>query len=148
MKNILLTAVCVTLLSGCTFFKEGDGQLIYHWEKYNTGIEKFSRDHSYCMRIAEPWATKYLPDFGTIFHNLFYTEERKIEARADWLSEKGIWASYVPYRGAEPVVVNYRREDEGVSPRQYRNCMLDKKYTYRKGNIPSITNINLYGKNL
>lgn len=126
------------LISACTSLQEGDGQVIYHWERENTGIQKFSRDHSECMRQAEDF--KILPDVRT----WFFSEEVKMNIRADWYSEKGIWASYVPYPGAMPVMVNSLRNDSDSSPRKYRLCMEDRSYWHRNYNLPSVTNIFVY----
>ncbi len=75
---------------------------------------------------------------------VFYTEETKLDTRADWKSSKGIWASYVPYPGAQPLIVNSRYDDDDISPKNYRKCMQSKGYWAREHDIPEITNINLY----
>ena len=77
-----ITFSCL-LACSCSFFSNGQGQVIYHWERENTGIEKFSRDHSECMRSAE---NIRLPDFRT----WFYSEEVKLDIRADWHAEKAV----------------------------------------------------------
>ena len=141
MRKNLFTLCFVLLLSACA---SGNGQLVYHWEKYNTGVEKFSRDHNYCMRQAE--AFSMMPRLKTLWHYMFYSEEKKLYIRADWHADKGIWASYIPYPGAQPVIVNYLRDDADVSPRSYRNCMYNKGYTERSYEIPTITNIRLKGR--
>lgn len=134
--NIILLA---STLTGCGYFLEGDGkgQIIYHWERPQTGIEKFSRDHSECMRIAEGI---HMPDFRT----WFFSEETKLDLRANWHDEKGIWASYVAYPGAQPVLVRSLRDNSGSNPRKYRLCMEDRGYAHRQENIPSVTNIYVY----
>lgn len=128
----------ILFASGCTLFQDGEGQVIYHWERENTGVQKFARDHSECMRQAEDF--KLLPDVRT----WFFSEEVKMNIRADWHSEKGIWASYVPYPGAMPVMVNSLRNDADSSPRKYRLCMEDRGYWHRSYNLPSVTNIFVY----
>ncbi len=138
MKKIgFLFCICF-ILSSCVMFQRGKGQVIFHWEKHNTGIEKFARDHSECMRQAEDF--KFLPSIK----NWFTSEEKRIDVRADWHSEKGIWASYVPYWGAQPLVVNSLRKDDDISPRKYRICMEKRGYTHRTHDIPTITNIFIY----
>lgn len=136
-KNTLLSLISGILLNSCTLFSSGQGQVIYHWERENTGVAKFSRDHSECMRQAEDIS---LPDFRT----WFYSEEVKLDVRADWHAEKGIWASYVPYPGAMPVMVNSLRDDSDSDPKKYRLCMEDKGYWHRTYNLPSVTNIYVY----
>lgn len=138
MKKPVSAILSILLLSSCTLFQDGQGQVIYHWERENTGVQKFSRDHSECMRQAEDF--KLLPDVRT----WFFSEEVKMNIRADWHSEKGIWASYVPYPGAMPVMVNSLRNDADSSPRKYRLCMEDRGYWHRTYNLPSVTNIFVY----
>ena len=117
MKKTLLLIFLTFISASCTMFTKGKGQVIFHWQRENTGVEKFSRDHSECMREAEDF--KLIPNVKS----WFYSEEKRIDIRADWHSEKGIWASYVPYWGAQPLVVNSVRDDTNSSPRKYRICM-------------------------
>lgn len=131
-------AILCGLVSACTLFAEGSGQVVFHWERKNTGVEKFSRDHAYCLLEAKD--IQFIPDF----HGWFYTEETKLDTRADWNSEKGIWASYIPYPGAQPLIVNSRYDDEDISPSEYRDCMEDLGYYHRYHHIPEITNINTF----
>ena len=138
MKKIYLTIAFLLTVSSCTFFSKGSGQIIFHWEKQKTGIQKFSRDHSECMREAEDF--KFIPSIK----NWFISEEARYDIRADWHSEKGIWASYVPYEGAQPLLVNSIREDKNSNPKKYRICMEKKGYSHRKHSIPSVTNIFIY----
>lgn len=138
MKKLYMPILSALLMTACTTFQDGDGQVIYHWERENTGVQKFARDHSECMRQAEDF--KILPDVRT----WFFSEEVKMNIRADWHSEKGIWASYVPYPGSMPVMVNSLRNDSDSSPRKYRLCMEDRGYWHRTYNLPSVTNIYVY----
>lgn len=112
--------------------------MIFHWEKENTGAEKFARDHSECLREAEDFSL--IPDVKS----WFYSEEVKMDLRADWHAQKGIWASYVPYPGAQPVMVNSLRDDTRINPVDYRTCMEKKGYWHRRYNIPTTSNIFLY----
>ena len=138
MKKIYLPLILPLLFSACTWLSEGEGQIVYHWERPRTGVEKFARDHSECMRKAEDF--KFLPNIKS----WFYSEEARYDIRADWHSEKGIWASYVPYTGAQPIVVNSIRDDSDSSPRKYRKCMESRGYTRRQHDIPTTTNIFVY----
>lgn len=138
MKKKYITLSFVLILCSCTFLSKGKGQVIFHWERYNTGVEKFSRDHSECMREAEDF--KFLPSIK----NWFYTEEARYDIRADWHSEKGIWASYIPYAGAQPIIVNSIRDDKDSNPKKYRICMEKRGYSHRKYEIPSVSNIFIY----
>lgn len=138
MNKIYAPLFSALLLASCTTFQDGDGQVIYHWERENTGAQKFARDHSECMRLAEDF--KIIPDV----RSWFFSEEVKMNIRADWYAEKGIWASYIPYPGAMPLMVNSLRNDYDSSPRKYRLCMEDRGYWHRTYNLPSVTNIFVY----
>jgi len=139
MKKAVYIFSLILMLGGCSwfYFDSAQGQIIYHWERPSTGIEKFSRDHSECMRKAEGL---HVPDFRT----WFFSEETKLDLRANWHADRGIWASYVAYPGAQPVLVRSLRDNAGSNPRQYRVCMENRGYKHRSENIPSVTNIYLY----
>lgn len=134
MKKIYWTLIII-LLSGCS---APQGQVVFHWDRYNTGGLKFSRDHSECMREAEPF--RFFPDFKS----WFYTEEQRYKTAVKWHKEKGIWASYVPYPGAMPIFVNSVKDDTDVSPRKYQKCMLRKGYIERTTNVPEASNLFVY----
>lgn len=138
MKKRYFLVILTILLSSCTWLYSGKGQVIYHWQRPKTGVAKFARDHSECMREAEDF--KFLPNIKS----WFYSEEARIDIRADWHSEKGIWASYLPYPGAQPLVVNSIRDDKDSSPRKYRICMEKRGYTRRYTDIPTTSNIFIY----
>ena len=140
MKKIYFLLSILTFVTACSSnpLSRGKGQVIFHWERNKTGVQKFSRDHSECMREAE--STKYIPNIK----NWFISEEARYDIRADWHSEKGIWASYVPYEGAQPILVNSIRDDTTSNPKKYRVCMEKRGYTHRKHNIPTVTNIFIY----
>lgn len=112
--------------------------MVYHWERENTGIEKFSRDHIECMQQAKDF--RFLPNIK----QWFISEETKLDIRADWNASKGVWASYIAYPGAQPMIMNFSKNDSDVSPRKYRICMEKKGYWHRTSEIPSVTNINEY----
>jgi hypothetical protein len=136
MKNVAVIA-CVFLAS-CSYFSSGVGQVVYHWERTNTGVERFSKDHNECIQAAK--AIQFMPDF----RSWFYTEETKLNTRADWNADRGIWATYIPYEGAQPLIVNAKVDDKDVDPGKYSDCMKSKGYWYRTHDIPEITNVNLY----
>ena len=82
----------------------------------------------------------HIPDFRT----WFFSEETKLDLRANWHASRGIWASYVAYPGAQPVLVRSLRDNAGSNPRKYRLCMEDRGYTHRTNDIPTVTNIYQY----
>ncbi len=137
MKKLMFV-FCILMIGitgGCS---RGKGQIIYNWSREKTGVAKFSRDHSECLKEAEGWL--YIPDIG----NWFYSEEFRYDIRVDWHKKKGIWASYVPYRGADPILVNSIRDNSRSDPKTYRLCMEKKGYWHRNYDIPSTTNIFVY----
>ncbi len=139
MKKINIALFTVLGLCSCANgFDKAEGQVIYHWERENTGVKKFSRDHSECLRLAQDW--HILPDMSS----WFVTQEAQYNIRVDWHAEKGIWASYVPYPGSQPLMVNSIFDTEDVSPKKYRMCMENKGYWHRRYDIPETTNLFVY----
>lgn len=78
------------------------------------------------------------------FKSWFYTEEQRYNIVVKWHKEHGIWASFVPYPGAMPVMVNSVRDDTDASPRKYQKCMLRKGYVERTTDIPEASNLFVY----
>lgn len=134
MKKFIYLIMFI-LLCSCSTTK---GQMVFHWDRYNTGGIKFARDHSECMRKAE--AFKFWPNFKS----WGYTEEQRYDTVVKWHKEHGIWASFVPYPGAMPVMVNSVRDDTDSSPRKYQKCMLNKGYVERTTDIPETSNLFVY----
>lgn len=134
MKRLYIILILM-MMSGCS---TTEGQVVFHWDRYNTGGVKFARDHSECMREAE--ALKLMPNF----RSWFYTEEQRYNIVVKWHKEHGIWASFVPYPGAMPILVNSVRDDTDASPRKYQKCMLKKGYVERTTDIPETTNLFIY----
>ena len=99
------------ILAGCS------GQKVYVWERQETGVYQFAEDHQHCMKHADfvPWGVPTLPSL------MGYPKPLKLRAR--WEDHNGVWASYVPHRGADPVTVNYRKRSNTVSPYIYQRCM-------------------------
>ena len=139
IRNIFLLLPLMAATACISFYEdEAQGQVVYHWERPRTGVIKFSRDHSECLRAAESWTLA--PDFNS----WFYSEEAKLDIRADWHAERGIWATYVPYPGAQPLIVNSLRDDENIQPKAYRECMEGRGYAHRLTDIPETTNLYIY----
>ncbi len=137
MKKLIIL-ISILLSSSCAWLAEGEGQVIYHWAKEKTSVFYFVQDHSECLRESEDLG--FLPDIKS----WFYSEEARYDIRADWHSEKGVWASYVPYAGAQPLIVNSLRDDSDVNPGKYRTCMEKRGYWHRNFNIPTTTSIHIY----
>ena len=80
MKHLLY--LFFIFLSACSSWG-GKGQIIYHWERERTGVAKFSRDHSECLKQAEGWL--HWPDFSS----WFYSEEYRYNIVVDWQRHLG-----------------------------------------------------------
>ena len=120
MKKILCMFL---LLSGCSWVDEG--QKTFYWQRPNTGVGWFAKDHNECMKEADwfpfrwpgwPW------DWG---------EPQQLNLRFDNDSGNGIWAQFIPYPGAQPVHVNYVYGDWSVDYDDYQDCMEKRHYTQR-----------------
>ncbi len=125
----------------------GNGQDIFHWQRPHTGVQKFSTDHKFCIEKAKTF--KLFPAIKKFYSKVFRTEEKHFEILADWNGKSGVWASFIPYAGAQPIMVNVptREEDDDISPRKYVNCMTDRGYTTRNYEIPDVTNVYLRRQN-
>ena len=165
-KRILLTVLFISL-AGCStsgsqsapsrpwwnippfswFGAHGKGQEIYHWQRPRTGVQKFAADHKYCMLNAAQF--KVIPAVKRWAHSIFYSEEKHFEIRADWNGKSGIWSSFVPYEGAQPIMINMPtlEDDDDIDYRKYVDCMLARGYTARNYDIPDVTNVYLRGIN-
>ena len=135
MKKAYVIILSMIMLCSCA---RGKGQVVFHWDRYNTGGVKFARDHSECMRQAEP--IKIFPSFKSWLRS----EEQRYDIIVKWHKENGIWASFIPYPGAMPIMVNSVRNDSKSSPRRYQRCMLRKGYVERTTDIPEASNLFVY----
>ena len=123
MKKLFL--LLLFLLGGC-YFVQGDdrqGQKLFYWERPNTGVAWFAKDHKECMLEADKWPFEWPGWPGR-------PEELKL--RFDNDAENGVWAQFVPYPGAMPVHVNYVSGDWSVDYDDYQACMEKRHYTQRK----------------
>lgn len=117
-------ALCLLfLLSGCAMIEEG--QKTFYWQRPNTGVAWFAKDHNECMHESD-WFPFEWPKWP-------WSEEspRKLNLRFDNESSSGIWAQFVPYPGAQPVYVNYASDDWSVDYDDYQRCMEARNYTQR-----------------
>ncbi len=101
----------------------GGGQTTYYWYKQGIGPQWFARDHNQCLAEADywPWTLPAWPP-GT---------EPLPKLRFDNDSNNGIWASVIPYPGAQPVYVNSLLDDWSMIPSVYKKCMKNKGYIER-----------------
>lgn len=119
MKKILCL---LFFLSGCAMVEEG--QKTFYWQRPNTGVAWFAKDHNECMREAD-WFPIEWPEMP-------WGSANKLDLRFDNASDKGVWAQFIPYPGAHPVHVNYASDDWSVDYDDYQQCMQARNYTQRK----------------
>ena len=116
------------LLMGAFLLNACDGgQAIFYWEKPDTGPVWFAKEHNECLKEADYWPWRW-PTWPL-------DTERVPELRLDNDSDKGIWANFVPYDGAQPVYVNSLQNDGTMSPSTYKRCMLNKGYIERQPSV-------------
>lgn len=117
MKKILLLVV-VSIISACS----SSGQSTYYWHKDGYGADQFGKDQEYCMTDADffPYNTK-----------ASWIGPNTLNLQPKFTSDYGIWSYYEPYKGAQPVYVNYSRGDYTVREKGYKNCMEELGYTQK-----------------
>ena len=132
MRNFLFLGLF--LLGGCWFVQQDDrnGQKLFYWERPNTGVAWFAKDHKECMLEADTWPFEW-PRWPW--------ESEEIKLRFDNDSENGIQAQFIPYPGAMPVHVNYAPADWSVDYDTYEACMLDRHYHER---LPATQNRQVF----
>ena len=91
-------------LLGCQSMVGQEGQKVFYWERANTGVAWFAKDHRECMQEADlfPFEWPSLP--------LFSEKPPELKLRFDNDAPSGVWAQFVPYPGARPLYVNSDRK--------------------------------------
>ena len=103
---------------------------IFYWERPNTGVGQFAKDHRDCMLKAD-----ILP-----FELPSRTKEPKTLRFDD---DSGVWGNFIPYPGALPVNVKYEHSDRFVNYDNYQQCMEQRHYTQR---LPNRVNDQAFSK--
>jgi hypothetical protein len=111
--------ILLLLLTSCGWSK---GQTIYNWERNYANMDRFTEDHLECLKISDHFPYK-IP-------NPFDRAETK-NTKAKWDDYRGIWASYTPYKGAQPILVKYEKNSWTVDNDKYTDCMLSRGYRQR-----------------
>ena len=111
-KGLLLLLTTIVLCS-CT------QQTMYHWHKPSTGTTQFVKDHNTCLCSANffPFTSPQLLQ-STQLNNTRLKQNRS----------NGIWASWVPYKGAQPLYVNSAMNDSTMLRPLYASCMERRGY--------------------
>ena len=125
MKYIFVFVGMLFFMTGCHWMAGGTGQKIFYWERPNTGVVWFAKDHRECLQEADLFPFEW-PDFWG------ENKYRALNLRFDNNSPTGVWAQFVPYPGAKPVYVNSAQDDCAVSYDDYEACMKARHYYERR----------------
>ncbi len=117
MKKTFLSLLFLIII-GCSPLDKG--QTIFYWENPLADEEWFVKDHNDCIEQADYWPWT-LPAWPL---NAQKVPSRKFQNESD----NGVWASFVPYPGAQPLYVNTVWADWSVSTGAYQSCMQDRGY--------------------
>ena len=121
VQNIL----AFLLIGGASFFvlaEPQEGQKMFYWERPDTRVALFAKDHRECMIEA---------DTGPFKKAGWRLESKELNLHFDINSDKGVWAQFVPYPGAQPVHVNYVHADRLMDYEKYKQCMKMREYEER-----------------
>ncbi len=121
----LLKKVCVIALAGASVSACSSQATVYHWQSRNdVGPNRFVVDHNYCMREADTWP------FETSFHDIVdyispgpHDPKHRIDPRED-----RVWASFIPYPGAQAIYVNDVNSSNMIDGGEYVSCMESRGY--------------------
>ena len=136
MKKTLFLTCLLFVLSGCRWMAGDEGQKVFYWERPNTGVVWFAKDHRECMREADmfpfewpsmPWGAPDAP--------------KPLNLRFDNDAPSGVWAQFVPFPGAKPVFVNAVDDDWAVDYDAYEDCMTSRHYRQR---LPATQNHQVF----
>lgn len=130
MKKGIVFFGILMLLGGCQWMVGGSGQKMFYWERPNTGVVWFAKDHRECLLEADMFPFEW-PDFWG------ENKYRPLNLRFDNNSPSGVWAQFVPYPGAHPVYVNSAQDDWAVSYDDYEECMKARHYSERRPAVKS-----------
>lgn len=109
-------AFCLSLSSCAT----EDGVDVYHWSPAtNIGPGQFVRDHNACLREADSWPFDTSP---SDMLNYVTPGPAEYQHRLD-ADDHRLWASFVPYPGAQAVYVNDPNSSGSVDAEEYSACM-------------------------
>ncbi len=122
MPKIIAMCCCLLALTGCM----SGGQKVFYWERPNTGVTWFVRDHGQCLEESDYWP------FTRPGWPPFSGAEPKLKLRFDNDADNGIWADFIPFPGAHPVKVNSVHGDWSMSYDVYEACMEQRGYIQRR----------------
>ena len=125
MKKFLILLCFALSLTSCQWMVGEEGQKVFYWERPNTGVAWFAKDHRECMQEADlfPFEWPHMP----------WTSDAppELKLRFDNDASSGVWAQFVPYPGARPLYVNSAQDDWSVDYDSYEECMHARHYRQR-----------------
>lgn len=111
---------CFGLILSLSACGTTDGVDVYHWRPVsNIGPNQFVRDHNYCIRDADAWPLDTSPgDLVDYFSPGPHDPRHRLDS-----DEHRVWASFVPYPGAQVIYVNDVNSSSYVDGEDYASCM-------------------------
>jgi len=124
MKD-LLKKVCFTALATASVAACSNEATVYHWEgRTDVGPQKFIVDHNICMREADTWPfEKSLYDIVDYVSPGPHDPKHRIDSK-----DARVWASFIPYPGAQAIYVNDVNSSSTVDGDDYAACMEERGY--------------------
>lgn len=120
LKNACFGLVAVAGLAACS-----TEATVYHWSgRKDVGPNRFVVDHNACIREADWWPfEKSLYDTIDFISPGPHDPKHRIDA-----GEARLWASFIPYPGAQAVYVNDVNSSSTVDGADYVSCMEARGY--------------------
>ncbi len=135
--KFLLICMVVTGVAACGSTES----TVYHWQgRGDIGPQKFVRDHNSCIREADSWPFETSP--YAMFDNLSpgpHDPKNRMDP-----NDSKVWASFIPYRGAQPIYVNDFNGSTMVDGTEYASCM--RSLGYREALPREIRNDLIYDR--
>lgn len=124
MKD-LLKKFCVMFLTAASLAACSKEATVYHWEsRRDIGHHRFVVDHNYCIREADFWPfERSLYDTVDFFSPGPHDLKHRIDP-----GEARVWASFIPYPGAQAIYVNDVNSSSTVDGADYVSCMESRGY--------------------
>ncbi len=135
MRKFVWICFATLTLASCQFMMGEEGQKVFYWQRANTGVAWFAKDHRECLQEADlfPFEWPSIP--------LFSEKPKDLKLRFDNDAPSGVWAQFVPFPGAQPVYVNSAENDWSVDYTSYQECMEGRHYHQR---LPATQNRQVF----
>lgn len=126
MRNLLNCFVLAVGLTAILASCSGDSESkVYHWaSKGDVGPKRFVVDHNLCMREADGWPFETSAGEMLDFISPGPHDPKHLLGAKDDM----VWASFIPYKGAQAVYVNDVNSSSMIDGNDYATCMEKKGY--------------------